>query len=105
MFESLKPWMSCSVTVHPFDKLTASGEKTYKEPQQILAYIVGGVEVVNDMSGNEVVSNTQVYFDPSKYTINPNDCIEVEGQTKNIISISTWYDGNTGQASIKQVFL
>lgn len=105
MYKSIKEWMTCPVTVLPFEGLNAAGDKQYGTPVDILGYIVGGVEVVNDMSGEQVTSTTQIYFDPSVCTINPEDRIQVENQEKDIISISTWYDGNTGQADIKQVFL
>ena len=88
MYSSLKPWMTCPVTVKPYEGLNAAGDKQY-----------------GDMSGNQVTSTTQIYYDPADYTINPEDRILVENQEKDIISIATWYDGNSGSASIKLVYL
>lgn len=105
MYNSLKEWMTCSVTVLPFVGVNASADKEFGDPINILAYIVGGAEVINNMSGEQVVSTTQVYFDPANYTINPEDKLIVEGQERSILSITTWYDGNTGAADIKQVYL
>lgn len=105
MYSSLKPWACMDVTIKPFKSYTASGDKVFDDEVVIKAYIVGGVEVTNDTSGNQVASTTQFYFDPNVYTVNPEDRVIVDGQEKDIISISTWYDGNDGNKSIKQVFL
>lgn len=105
MYSSLKPWMTCPVTVKPYEGLNAAGDKQYGDQFDIMAYIVGGAEVTNDASGNQVTSTTQIYYDPADYTINPEDRILVENQEKDIISIATWYDGNSGSASVKLVYL
>lgn len=105
LFDSLKPWLTCTVTIKPYTGVDAYATKTYGEPFEIKAYIVGNVEVVNDMTGREVTSTSQFYFDPADYTVGPDDKVIIEGREKDILSISTWYDGNTGEADIKQVFL
>ena len=105
MYKSLKPWACMDVTIKPFKEYTASGDKVYDDAVVIKAYIVGGVEVTNDMQGNQIASTTQFYFDPNAYTVNPEDRVLIDEQEKDIISISTWYDGNDGSKGIKQVFL
>lgn len=105
MFNSIKPWMTVDVTVKPFIGVDASADKQYGDETTIKAYVTGGIEVTNDLRGNEVRSTSQVYFDPSVYTVNPEDRIIVDGQEKDIISMSTWYDGNTGKPSIKELWL
>lgn len=105
MFSSLKPWTTVDVVIKPFKGYSASADKLYGDEATIKAYVVGGVEVTNDKQGNQVASTTQFYFDPNVYTVNPEDRVIIEGQEKDIISISTWYDGNDGSKSIKQVFL
>lgn len=107
MYNSIKEWMTCPVTILPFLKYTASSDKEFGEPVDIMAYIAGNTEVLNDMSGTQVVSTSQIYYDASKYTIHPEDRIKIpsRGTEKDIISISEWYDGNTGTTDIGLVYL
>lgn len=105
MYSSIKEWMTCPVTVLPFLKRSPSGDKELGEPVDIMAYIAGNTEVLNDMSGTQVVSTSQIYYDASKYTINPEDRIKLNGTEKDIVSISGWYDGNTGAIDVGLVYL
>ena len=105
MYESLKEWMTCPVIIKPFLRTNAYADKEYGDPVDILAYVVGGAEVINDASGNAVVSTTQVYIDPEIYMVNPQDRLIVDGAEKDIISVTNWHDGNTGTITVSLVYL
>ena len=105
MFESLKDWMTCPVTIVPFEGVNASADKLFGEPYEILAYFTGEVTVLNNSSSNQVVSNTKIYYDPSKYSVNEQDRVLVDGHMRDILTISNYMDGNTGTSSIKVVYL
>ena len=105
MFDSLKSWMTCPFQVKQFIGYNAAADKSFSEPVDMLGYFVGEVEVITDASGDDVVSSTQVYFDPSVYTITNLDKILVDGEEKDIIKITNYMDGNTGSSSIKVVYL
>lgn len=105
MFDSLKAWMTCPFQVKPFKGLNGAADKEFDAPVDMLGYFVGDVQVISDANEAQVVSNTQVYFDPSIYDISKNDRIIVDEQEQDIITITTYMDGNTGTASIKIAYL
>ncbi len=105
MFDSLKSWMTCTFQVKPFQGYTASADKLFTGPINMKGYFVGNVEVITDSVGDDVVSSSQLYYDPSVYTITPMDIIIVDGQEKDIIQVTNYMDGNFGESSIKVVFL
>lgn len=105
MYESIKEWMTCPIAVKPFVKLNAAADKEFGEPVVIMGYLTGEATVVNDAAGREVVSNTQIYYDPDKYTVGINDRVFVDDLEKDIVTITSYIDGNTGKPSIKVVYL
>lgn len=105
MFDSLKEWMTCPFQVKHFEGYTPSADALWSEPEDMIGYFVGNVEVITDATGDDVVSSSQVYFDPSVYTINPQDKILVDSFEKDIIQITNYMDGNYGSSSIKIAYL
>lgn len=105
MFESLKEWMTCPFQVKRFEGYTASADKKFSEPEDCIGYFVGNIEVITDATGDDVVSSSQIYYDPAVTMINDLDVIIVDGQEKDIIRITNYMDGNTGTSSIKIVYL
>lgn len=105
MFESLKEWMTCPIIIKPFKGLNSYADKEFGDPITILGYFAGEAMVVNNESNTQVVSNTQIYYDPSKYTVDIQDRVIVDGREKDIVSISNFMDGNTGSSSIKVIYL
>lgn len=97
--------MTCDITVLPFKGLNKFADKEFGEPVVIKGYFAGEQVVVNDTTNTQVVSGTQVYYDPSAYTISVNDRILVDGQEKDIVSLSNYMDGNFGTSSIKVAYL
>lgn len=105
MFDSLKEWMTCPFQVKHFEGYTPSADPLWSEPEDMIGYFVGNVEVVTDATGDDVVSSSQVYYDPSDYTIDPQDKLCVDGLEKDIIQITNYMDGNFGSSSIKIAYL
>ena len=105
MFDSLKEWMTCPATIIPFEGVNAAADKIYGEPVEIKCYFTGQATIVNDAQQNQVFSATQIYYDPAKYTINPQDKVLVDGMARDIIAITNYMDGNNGTSSIKIVYL
>lgn len=97
--------MTCPFQVKHFNGYTPSADRKYSDPEDMVGYFVGNVEVVTDATGDDVVSSSQVYYDPSLYTIDSLDVVIVDGQEKDIIQITNYMDGNTGTSSIKIVYL
>ncbi len=105
MFDSLKEWMTCPFQVKRFEGYTPSADKRFSEPEDMIGYFVGNVEVITDATGDDVVSSSQVYYDPDVYSIDSMDKIIVDDEEKDIIKITNYMDGNFGTSSIKIVYL
>ena len=105
MFDSLKNWMTCTFKVKQFLGYTASADKQFTDPVDMIGYIVGDVEIITDATGDDVVSSSQIYYDPAIYEINTLDKLIVDGQEKDIIKITNYMDGNFGTSSIKVVYV
>lgn len=105
MFDSLKNWMTCPFQVRHFEGYTAAADRRFSEPIDMIGYFVGNIETVTDASGDDVVSSSQIYYDPSIYEIGPLDIITVDGAEKDVIQITNYMDGNFGASSIKIVYL
>lgn len=97
--------MTCPITVLPFKGLNKFADKDFGDPVVIKGYFAGAQVVVNDTTNTQVISGTQVYFDPTIYTVNIEDRILVDGQEKDIVSLSNYMDGNFGTSSIKVAYL
>jgi len=105
LFDSLREWLTCPFQVKHFDGYTPSADRKYTEPEDMIGYFVGNVEVVTDVNGDDVVSSTQLYYDPADYTIGSLDKVLVDGEEKDIVQITNYMDGNYGESSIKVVYL
>ena len=105
MFDSLKSWMTCPFKVKKFVGYNAAADREYSDYEDMIGYFVGNIETVTDAVGDDVVSSSQIYYDPSVYEINPLDVVLVDGAEKDIIQITNYMDGNFGQSSIKIVYL
>ena len=97
--------MTCPFKVKHFTGYTASADKQYSDPVDMIGYFVGNVEIITDATGDDVVSSSQVYYDPSKYEVDTLDKIIVDGQEKDIIQITNYMDGNFGASSIKIIYV
>lgn len=105
MYDSLKEWMTCPFQIKPFIGYDAYADKEFGEPVDAIGYYVSEIEVVTDATGDDVVSSSQVYFDPSEVEIHSLDKIIVDSEEKDIIKITGWMDGNYGTSSIKIAYL
>lgn len=105
MYDSIKPWLKCPIKVLPYTGVDAYADKQFGEPFEVRCYYVGEVTVVNDPTGTEVVSNGHFYYDPTQYSIGLQDKVIWEGREQDIITTSTYIDGNTGRADLKTVYL
>lgn len=102
MYESLKPWINVSVTVKPFNKRSATGDKLFGEPYTIQCYPQGEVNIVRNWQGVEVVSNTKLHID-GKSVISKFDNVIFEGEELPVQAISTFY--RDGVPDIKVVYV
>lgn len=97
--------MTCTFQVKHFIGYTTSADREFSDPVDMMGYFVGNVETITDATGDDVVSSSQVYYDPSIYTVDPLDVIIVDGQEKDIIQITNYMDGNFGSSSIKIIYV
>ena len=97
--------MTCTFQVKHFIGYAASADREFSDPVDMMGYFVGNVETITDATGDDVVSSSQVYYDPSIYTVDPLDVIIVDGQEKDIIQITNYMDGNFGSSSIKIIYV
>ena len=102
MYDSIKGWLNLNVIIHPFIKRTGTGSKVYGDSISTRCYAVGELHVVKNNKGEEVTSNTQLYFDGSE-NIKVTDKITFDGNDYEIQSISTFY--RDGKSDLKVVYL
>lgn len=102
MYESLKPWINVPVTVKPYEKRSATGDKVFGEPYEILCYPQGEVNIVRNWQGVEVVSHNHLYVDGST-VITKLDSVVFEGEELSVQAISTFY--RNGVPDIKVVYI
>lgn len=102
MYDSLKPWLNLPVTIHPFIKRNGTGSKQFGEDVRAVCYAQGETVFVKNVDGEEVTSNTQLYFD-GNVTINVLDCVTFYDVRYNIKSIAAFY--RDGRVDIKVVYL
>lgn len=103
-YESLKPWIRFPLTIRPFVKRTGSGTKEFGRNRTTRCYPVHTNQLVTETTGAEVVSTTQLYVDATTQ-VTEMDNVIFEGQERPIKKVTTHYDGNTGAASIRTVYL
>ena len=102
MYNSLKDWMNLPAKIKPFVKRTGTGTKIYGEPFDVKCYAACKAQNVTDNTGNEVVSNTQIYVDGAT-AIDVLDSVTFENTEHSIKSIGTFY--RDGKPDIKVVYL
>jgi hypothetical protein len=102
MYNSLKSWINLPVTIHRCVGRNGTGAKQYAEPVSTLCYAQGESVVVTNAQGEEVVSNSQLYFDGNTL-ISIIDKITFENVDCDIKSINTFY--RDGKADLKVVYL
>lgn len=102
MYESIKPWINVPVTVKPFIKRTATGDKVFGESYDILCYPQGEVNIVRNWQGVEVVSHNHLFVDGDT-KITKLDNVIFENEDLPVQAISTFY--RNGKPDIKVVYV
>lgn len=102
MYESLKPWVNVPVTIKPFAGRSATGDKLFGEPYEVLCYPQGEVNIVRNWQGVEVVSHNHLHMDGS-VRVTKLDNIVFEGEELPVQAISTFY--REGVPDVKVVYI
>lgn len=102
MYDSLKEWIDVPVTVKPYLRRSATGDKIFDEPFTIMCYPKGEVNIVRNWQGVEVVSHNHLYVEGDT-KITKLDNIVFEGDDMPVQAISTFY--RNGVPDIKVVYL
>ena len=102
MYESLKEWIDVPVTVKPFVKRTATGDKVFGDSYTVLCYPQGEVNIVRNWQGVEVVSHNHLYVDGNTQ-ITKLDNVVFENEDLPVQAISTFY--RDGKPDIKVVYV
>jgi len=102
MYDSLKDWINVPVTVKPFKGRSATGDKIFGEPYEILCYPQGEVNIVRNWQGVEVVSHNHLHVDGNA-AITKLDSIVFEGEELSVQAISVFY--RDGVPDIKVVYI
>ena len=102
MYESLKPWINVPVTIKPYIKRSATGDKVFGEPYDILCYPQGEVNIVRNWQGVEVVSHNHLFVDGDT-KVTKLDNIIFEGEDLPVQAISTFY--RNGKPDIRVVYV
>lgn len=102
MYESLREWINVPVTVKPFLKRTATGDKVFGESYEVLCYPQGEVNIVRNWQGVEVVSHNHLYID-GDVKVTKLDNIIFEGEDLPVQAISNYY--RNGVVDIKVVYV
>lgn len=102
MYESLKSWINVPVTIRPYVKRSATGDKLFGESYEVLCYPQGEVNIVRNWQGVEVVSHNQLHMDGS-VSVTKLDNIIFEGEELPVQAISCFY--RNGKPDIKVVYI
>lgn len=102
MYDSLKEWIDVPVTVKPYLKRSATGDKEFGEPYEILCYPQGEVNIVRNWQGVEVVSHNHLHVNGDT-KITKLDEVIFEGESLPVQAISTFY--REGKPDIKVVYI
>lgn len=102
MYETIKPWINVPVTVKPYLKRGATGDKIFGEAYTMLCYPQGEVNIVRNWQGVEVVSHNHLFVDGSE-VVTKLDNIIFEGEDLPVQAISTFY--RDGKPDIKVVYV
>lgn len=103
MLNSLKPWVNVPAQYKEFIRRSGTGDKLYGKTVKFLCYPSGKVQVVTDIKGAAVTSTAHLYVEGS-LGIKITDTVIFEGQERDILSISTYYDTH-GKPSCKVVYI
>ena len=102
MYSSLREWMNVPITVKPYLRRSATGDKIFDESYTILCYPQGEVNIVRNWQGVEIVSHNHLYVDGST-KVTKLDNILFEGEELPVQAISTFY--RNGKPDIKVVYI
>lgn len=102
MYESLKSWINVPVTIRPYVKRSATGDKLFGESYEVLCYPQGEVNIVRNWQGVEVVSHNQLHMDGS-VPVTKLDNIIFEGEELPVQAIACFY--RNGKPDIKVVYI
>ena len=102
MYESIRPWINVPVTVKPYLKRSATGDKLFGPEYQILCYPQGEVNIVRNWQGVEVVSHNHLFVDGNT-CISKLDNVVFENEDLPVQAISTYY--RDGVPDIKVVYV
>lgn len=105
MFESLRTWCKFPVFIHRYTGTSLSGDPSYADPVEAECYRVDEMRNITDKFGTECTSYATVYL-PPEYEIAEEDCISfADGPKCEIRKLGGYFDGNTGNLSIRVVYL
>lgn len=102
MFESIKSWISVPITIKPYERRSATGDKLFGASYNALCYPQGEVSIVRNWQGVEVVSHNHLYIDGS-VPIGKLDNIVFEGEDLPVQAISNFY--SNGKIDLKVVYV
>lgn len=105
MYASLVEW--CRFPVQVYKKLgsTAGGDIELSDPVEYKCYRVDKVKVITDKTGVEYNSMNHFYLPPDT-DITEDDIVSFDGiKMIDIRGLNGFYDGTTGQLSIRVVYL
>ncbi len=102
MYDSLKPWINVPVTIKPYVKRSATGDKIFGASHEELCYPQGEVNIVRNWQGVEVVSHNHLYMDGS-VQVSKLDNIVFEGEDLPVQAISNFY--RDGKIDIRVVYV
>ena len=102
MYDSIRKWINVPITVKPYIKRSATGDKIFGESYDILCYPQGEVNIVRNWQGVEVVSNNHLYV-AGDTQISKLDNVVFENEELPVQAISTYY--RNGVPDIKVVYV
>lgn len=105
MYASLVEWCRFPVHVYKKGEMTAGGDIELLDPVEYNCYRVDKVKVITDKTGKEYTSMSHFYLPPDT-DITEDDIVSFDQIKKiDIRGLNSFYDGTTGQESIKVVYL
>lgn len=90
MYNSLKEWLNIPVKIKPFVKINGAGDKTYGTPVDAMCYVENKVSVTTDLSGNDIITTIQLFFDNS-VSIKHADAITFDNKDYNVKTVNKYY--------------
>ena len=102
MYNSIKPWIDVPITIKPFLKRTATGDKIFGPATETLCYPQGEVNIVRNWQGVEVVSHNHLHVEGDT-VVSELDNIVFEGKEYPVQAISAFY--RNGKPDIKVVYI